>query len=41
VEGCDVAICARTEGPLRAAADEIARESGRRVLPVTSDTMSE
>jgi len=39
LEGCEVAICARTEGPLRAAADEIARESGRKVLPITCDTM--
>jgi NAD(P)-dependent dehydrogenase (short-subunit alcohol dehydrogenase family) len=30
LEGCDVAICARTEGPLKQAAAELAKESGRR-----------
>lgn len=38
LEGCDVAICARTEGPLRASADEIAAASGRKVVPITCDT---
>ena len=37
-EGCDVAICARNEGPLRASADEIAAETGRRVVPLACDT---
>ena len=31
LEGCDVAICARTEGPLKQAAAELANESGRKV----------
>jgi NAD(P)-dependent dehydrogenase (short-subunit alcohol dehydrogenase family) len=39
LEGCDVAICARTEGPLRETATELAEESGRRVLPIVCDTM--
>ena len=38
-EGCDVAIGARTEGRLRAAADEIAQETGRKVVPVVVDTL--
>jgi NAD(P)-dependent dehydrogenase (short-subunit alcohol dehydrogenase family) len=33
-EGCDVAIGARTEEPLRRAATEIARETGRKILPL-------
>ena len=37
-EGADVAIVARTEEPLRAAAEEIAAETARRCLPVTVDT---
>ncbi len=37
-EGCDVAIAARTEGPLVAAAAELATATGRRVHPVTVDT---
>ena len=39
-EGCDVAICARNEGPLRASAEELARETGRKIVPVVADTMS-
>jgi NAD(P)-dependent dehydrogenase (short-subunit alcohol dehydrogenase family) len=39
-EGCDVAICARTREPLEATAGEISKESGRRVLPVVTDTGS-
>jgi NAD(P)-dependent dehydrogenase (short-subunit alcohol dehydrogenase family) len=38
-EGCDVAIGARTEGPLREAATEIARETGRKIVPLTVDTL--
>jgi 3-oxoacyl-[acyl-carrier protein] reductase len=37
IEGVDVVICARKEGPLKEAADEISRESGRRVVAVRTD----
>src|SRR5262245_18900301 len=37
LEGCDVAICGRTEGPLREAAEELSRETGRKVLPFVCD----
>ncbi len=36
-EGADVAICARGQETLEAAAKEIERETGRRVLPVVAD----
>src|SRR2546423_12219837 len=36
-EGCAVAICAREEEPLRAAAQEIAGATGARVVPVVAD----
>jgi NAD(P)-dependent dehydrogenase (short-subunit alcohol dehydrogenase family) len=36
-EGCDVVIGARTESTLREAADEIAAQTGRRVVPLTVD----
>jgi NAD(P)-dependent dehydrogenase (short-subunit alcohol dehydrogenase family) len=39
-EGCDVAICARSEGPLRAAAEEMAGETGRKVVPIVCDTLN-
>jgi NAD(P)-dependent dehydrogenase (short-subunit alcohol dehydrogenase family) len=39
-EGCDVAICARTEGPLRAAAEEMAKETGRKIVPIVCDTIN-
>ncbi len=39
-EGCDVAIGARREGPLCAAAEEIARETGRKISPVIVDTLN-
>jgi len=39
-EGCDVAICARNEAPLRASAAELARDTGRKIVPVVADTMS-
>ncbi|HLN87934.1 MAG TPA: SDR family oxidoreductase [Candidatus Limnocylindrales bacterium] len=38
-EGCDVAIGARSEGRLREAAMEIARETGRKIVPITVDTL--
>jgi NAD(P)-dependent dehydrogenase (short-subunit alcohol dehydrogenase family) len=40
LEGCDVAIGARSEGPLKEAAAEISKETGRRIVPLTIDTMS-
>ena len=36
-EGVSVAICARRQGLLEAAADEVRRETGGRVLPVVAD----
>lgn len=36
-EGADVAICARREEPLRAAAKEIADATGRRATPIVAD----
>jgi NAD(P)-dependent dehydrogenase (short-subunit alcohol dehydrogenase family) len=39
-EGCDVALGARSEGPLKEAAEELAKETGRKVVPLTVDTMS-
>jgi NAD(P)-dependent dehydrogenase (short-subunit alcohol dehydrogenase family) len=39
-EGCDVALGARSEGPLQEAAAELSKETGRKVLPLTLDTMS-
>jgi len=38
LEGCDVAICARSEGPLQESASELAKESGRKVIGLTCDT---
>ena len=40
LEGCDVAICARTEGPLKDAAAVLAHESGRKVVPIVCDTLN-
>ena len=37
-EGVDVAIAARSQEPLRAAAAEIAAETGRRIIPIVADT---
>lgn len=37
-EGMDCAICARTEGPLVAAAEELAAETGRKVVPIVANT---
>lgn len=39
-EGADVTIVARGEGPLRATADEIAKETGVTVTPVAADIVS-
>jgi NAD(P)-dependent dehydrogenase (short-subunit alcohol dehydrogenase family) len=36
-EGCDVAIAARTEGPLKEVAAEIAAATGRKIVPVVID----
>src|SRR3989440_8363173 len=36
-EGVDVAICARRKDKLEAAAAEIGKESGRKVVPVAAD----
>src|SRR5512132_4578174 len=36
-EGVDVAICARRKEPLEAAANEIAKETGRKVTAITAD----
>jgi NAD(P)-dependent dehydrogenase (short-subunit alcohol dehydrogenase family) len=39
LEGCDVAICSRSEGPLQEAAAEIAKETGRKIFPMVCDVM--
>ena len=43
MEGCDVAICARNEGPLQESADELARavanESDERVVSEAADLL--
>jgi 3-oxoacyl-[acyl-carrier protein] reductase len=36
-EGVDVAICARRAAPLQATAEEIARTTNRKVVPITAD----
>ncbi len=36
-EGVDIAICARRKEPLEAAAAEIAKETGRKIVPITAD----
>src|ERR687888_336317 len=36
-EGVDVAICARRKEPLDAAAAEIAKETGRKIIAITAD----
>jgi NAD(P)-dependent dehydrogenase (short-subunit alcohol dehydrogenase family) len=38
LEGVDVVIAARSGGPLEATAAELARETGRRIIPITADT---
>jgi NAD(P)-dependent dehydrogenase (short-subunit alcohol dehydrogenase family) len=37
-EGVDVAICARQQGALDEAAQALARETGRRIVPIVADT---
>jgi NAD(P)-dependent dehydrogenase (short-subunit alcohol dehydrogenase family) len=39
-EGCEVAIGARTEAPLREAAAAITQETGRKVVPLIVDTLN-
>jgi NAD(P)-dependent dehydrogenase (short-subunit alcohol dehydrogenase family) len=39
LEGCDVALCARTAGSLQEAAAALARESGCTVVPLLCDTL--
>jgi NAD(P)-dependent dehydrogenase (short-subunit alcohol dehydrogenase family) len=39
-EGVDVAICARRKEPLEAAAAEITKETGRKIIPITADLTS-
>jgi NAD(P)-dependent dehydrogenase (short-subunit alcohol dehydrogenase family) len=39
-EGCDVVLGARSEGPLKETAEELAKETGRKIVPLTVDTMS-
>src|SRR5260370_35822245 len=39
-EGVNVAIAARTKGPLEAAAHEIGSATGRRIIPVAADATS-
>jgi 3-oxoacyl-[acyl-carrier protein] reductase len=36
-EGVDVAICARRKEPLNAAASQIARETNRKIVPISAD----
>jgi NAD(P)-dependent dehydrogenase (short-subunit alcohol dehydrogenase family) len=36
-EGVDVAICARRKGPLEETAAAIAKETGRKIVPITAD----
>src|SRR5437762_9346896 len=40
-EGIDVAICARRKDKLEAAAAEIAKESGRKIVPIEADLTKE
>jgi NAD(P)-dependent dehydrogenase (short-subunit alcohol dehydrogenase family) len=40
LEGCDVAIGARSAGPLQETANELSKETGRKIVPLTLDTMS-
>src|ERR1700742_5383563 len=40
-EGVDVAICARRMEPLEAAAKEIAKETGRKIVPIAADLRSD
>lgn len=36
-EGVDVTICARRKGPLEEAAADIAKETGRKIVPIVAD----
>src|SRR6185312_5438349 len=40
-EGVDIATCARRKEPLKAAADEIAKSTGRKIVPITADLRSD
>lgn len=40
LEGCDVAIGARTERPLNETAIELAKETGRKIVPIPVDTLN-
>ena len=40
LEGCDVALCARTEERLKQAATDLAKESGRKVVAIACDTLN-
>src|SRR5260370_40892856 len=40
-EGVDLAICARRKEPLDEAAQEIAKATGRKVVPITADLRSD
>ena len=40
-EGVDLALVARTEGPLRETADEITADTGKTVIPLVGDTASD
>ncbi len=39
LEGCDVAICARTEATLKETAAELSAETGRKIFPMVCDIM--
>jgi NAD(P)-dependent dehydrogenase (short-subunit alcohol dehydrogenase family) len=39
LEGCDVAICARSQEALDATAAELAKETGRTIVPITCDLL--
>ncbi len=39
-EGCDVAICARNDGPLRESAAELRSETGQKIFAMVCDTLS-
>ena len=41
LEGADVVIAARSQGPLEQAAKELAQETGRRIVPVQVETTSD
>jgi NAD(P)-dependent dehydrogenase (short-subunit alcohol dehydrogenase family) len=41
LEGCDLVICARSDGPLQATAAELSAETGRKVIGITCDTMDD